>query len=147
MRPITPSIVLVLATAAILAGCAAAPGPTPRSSVPDRSSGPSAPIPTPSANASAGPVATWSPTPRPTAATDEPTAAPSTARLSAAERRLVEALRADVRPGCAPRRSNLPSDATAGIECKVGSSMVDRVGAYGFGPTPGSAAMPGAPAR
>ena len=33
---------------------------------------------------------------------------------------------------CAPRRTDLPALAIAGVECKVGSSLVERVGAYRF---------------
>jgi hypothetical protein len=52
--------------------------------------------------------------------------------FSAAEKRLVEALRADVRVGCAPRRTDLPQDAVAGVECRVKTALVDRVGIYSF---------------
>jgi hypothetical protein len=52
--------------------------------------------------------------------------------FSAAEKRLVEALRADVRVGCAPRRTDLPQDSVAGLECRIGSALVDRVGIYSF---------------
>ena len=38
----------------------------------------------------------------------------------------------DARIGCAPRTDNLPPKATAGIECVVGSDLVNRVGVYAF---------------
>ncbi len=39
----------------------------------------------------------------------------------------VRVIRTDARIGCAPRTTNLPPKATAGIECVVGSNLVDRV--------------------
>jgi hypothetical protein len=48
------------------------------------------------------------------------------------ERELMSALRADARVGCTPRRSDLPVGATAGVECRAGSRLIDRVGVYGF---------------
>jgi hypothetical protein len=33
---------------------------------------------------------------------------------------------------CTPRRTGLPARATAGIECRVDTALVDRVGVYGF---------------
>ena len=48
------------------------------------------------------------------------------------ERLLVSHLRADARIRCEPRRSDLPPGATAGVECRIGNAIVDRVGVYGF---------------
>jgi hypothetical protein len=48
------------------------------------------------------------------------------------ERMLAGYLRGDARIGCAPRRSDLPPGATAAVECRVGSALVDRVAVYGF---------------
>ena len=52
------------------------------------------------------------------------------ARRSADEESLYLSLRPDARVRCEPRRSGLPARAIAGIECHVGSALVDRVGAY-----------------
>jgi hypothetical protein len=91
--------------------------------------------PSPSADPDAEPTAepTSAPAkPAPTAAPadPEPTEAPVT--FTEAEQRLVDRLRVNAAVDCAPRRSGLPAGATAGIECQVGTSLVDRVGAYQF---------------
>jgi hypothetical protein len=114
----------LVATATIgllIAACSSNPGPSgmPASPVAGPSSVPSA-EPTASAQPSGAPSAAPSPT---------PSSAPT---FTAAERRLVDALRIDARTGCAPRRTDLPDHATAGVECRVGTALVDRVGIYGF---------------
>jgi hypothetical protein len=58
-----------------------------------------------------------------------PTAAPE---LSAAESQLLEELRADSRIGCAPRRADLPPESSVGVECRLDTALVERVGVYGF---------------
>ena len=52
--------------------------------------------------------------------------------MSRYERKLMRFLREDARVRCAPRRSDLPPGATAAVECRVGSPLVERVGVYGF---------------
>lgn len=52
--------------------------------------------------------------------------------MSLLEQDLVFGLRADAQVDCAPRRSDLPPRAIAGVECRVGSDLVDRVGIYAF---------------
>jgi len=52
--------------------------------------------------------------------------------FSPAQAQLFASIRSDARIGCAPRTANLPPKATAGIECVVGSNLVDRVGVYAF---------------
>jgi hypothetical protein len=49
-----------------------------------------------------------------------------------AEWALLGLIRPDARIDCAPRRTGLPSGATAGVECRPGTSVVERVGAYRF---------------
>ena len=67
----------------------------------------------------------WIDIPRATASAS-PTFAP-------AEAALVAALRGDAAVACAPRRRDLPIRAVAGVECRIASGFVARVGAYGFG--------------
>ena len=55
------------------------------------------------------------------------------ATFTAVEAALVSALRADSAIGCAPRRTNLPPRAIAGVDCRVNGAVVTRVGAYHFG--------------
>jgi hypothetical protein len=64
-------------------------------------------------------------------ASPSPTPAPS---MTADEQALAEAIRVDARVDCAPRRTDLPAFAIAGVECTIGSDTVERVGAYSFGP-------------
>jgi hypothetical protein len=45
---------------------------------------------------------------------------------------LVHALRVDAQVRCEPRRTGLPEGATAGVECRVNSGPIARVGAYLF---------------
>lgn len=52
--------------------------------------------------------------------------------FSADEAALLAELRPDAAVDCAPRRTNLPALAIAGIECRVGTTLVSRVGAYRF---------------
>jgi hypothetical protein len=71
------------------------------------------------------------PAPTVAPAKPEPTEAPAVT-FTDAEQRLVDRLRVNAAQDCAPRRSDLPPGATAGIECQVGTNVVDRVGAYQF---------------
>jgi len=48
------------------------------------------------------------------------------------ERELLGVLREDAKVDCAARRSDLPAGATAGVECRVDTGLVDRVAVYGF---------------
>jgi hypothetical protein len=59
-------------------------------------------------------------------------AASAPAGFSAAQAQLFGSLRSDARVGCVPRTDNLPAKATAGIECTIGSNLVERVGVYAF---------------
>jgi hypothetical protein len=58
---------------------------------------------------------------------------PAAPTFAPAEAALAAALRDDAAVACAPRRHDLPKNAVAGVECRVGSGLVARVGAYGFG--------------
>jgi hypothetical protein len=80
---------------------------------------------------SVSPTMTFVATANPSAADASASPSPS---FTADEQQLVEAIRADARVGCAPRRTDLPAFATAGVECTIGSDTVERVGAYAFGP-------------
>ena len=64
---------------------------------------------------------------------DDPasTAAPASA-VNADETALIAALRSDAAVRCEPRRTDLPVLAIAGVDCRVGSTLVERVGAYRF---------------
>ena len=127
------SALRTIALAVAITGIVAACSTTPVSSVaPIASASPSPAVP--SVPPSAGPSALPS-TPAPTVApTPTPTPAPS---LSAAELALVEQLRADVRTGCVPRRTDLPPRATLGVECHPADPLVAAVGIYAFGPQGG----------
>ena len=122
VRPIAVTIGLCL----VLGACSSSTAPTGSpiaaiaSPAPSLSTGPVEPSesPSPSAVPSAPPSASPRPTPAPT--------------LSPAEANLLEALRADSAVGCAPRRTDLPLGATAGVECHPADSLVAAVGIYGF---------------
>ena len=97
--------------------------------------------PSPTLRATPLPVPTEDPADEPTVAPEpkpDPTKAPTQPKPSApivwtdAERDLLEELRVDAHVACAPRRADLPDGATAGVECRIGSSLVDRVGIYRF---------------
>jgi hypothetical protein len=64
---------------------------------------------------------------------EDRTVAASAPALSTEEAALVAALRPDAAVDCAPRRTDLPARATAGVECHPGAGPVARVGAYRFG--------------
>lgn len=125
-------LVVVAAFTILIAACATSPAP---SGTPGPSTEPSS---TPSGDPSVPPIATpvASPSAVPSvgpsvAPSPRPTASPSPIAFSAAERRLLEALRADTRIDCAPRRNDLPPGSSAGIECRPGG-LIARVGVYGF---------------
>ncbi len=59
-------------------------------------------------------------------------AASPTPSFSAEEAALVAGLRRDAAVRCAPRRSQLPALAIAGVECRVSDQLVARVGVYRF---------------
>ncbi|HEY3164308.1 MAG TPA: hypothetical protein VGJ71_08100 [Candidatus Limnocylindrales bacterium] len=120
------TIAVAVAVVGIVAACqsSATPGPAAPSS--PSSAAPSAAAPSPSVSgAPSTPPAT--PTPSPVAT---PTPAPS---LSTADLALVAFLRADVRVGCVPRRTDLPPRATLGVECHPADPLVAAVGIYSFG--------------
>ena len=124
VRPIAVTIGLCL----VLGTCASSTAPTgspvgaTASPAPSISTGPVEPSARPSQPAPSASPAQPSASPR-------PTPAPS---LSAAEANLLEALRVDSAVGCAPRRTDLPLGATAGVECHPADSLVAAVGVYGF---------------
>ena len=64
---------------------------------------------------------------------DDPasSATPASA-VSADEAALIAALRTDAAVRCEPRRTALPVLAIAGVDCRIGSTLVERVGAYRF---------------
>lgn len=123
----------LLATAAIgllIVGCSTSnPIPTvqPAGSGVSPSAMPSA---SPAASASS-PAASPAPSAAPPAATPSPSPSPAPS-LTAPERGLVDSIRADSRIDCTPRRTDLPKDADAGVECHVNTALVDRIGIYSF---------------
>lgn len=146
MRPSRSAYRQFLAVAVVamvlFAACASADGLTPPTSSPDPMSppvatpSPSAPAPSPSAPAEPSPAPPETPAspatpapPRPAPATPAPTPVPS---FTDAELALLGLIRPDARIDCAPRRTGLPPGATAGVECRPGTSVVERVGAYRF---------------
>ncbi len=95
------------------------------------------------------PTATTSPSTAELRATDEATSTPNATKLSKPtatprptptkgpafterEREALDELRRDARIDCAPRRTDLPTDADSGVECRVHSALVERVGVYIF---------------
>jgi hypothetical protein len=138
--------VAFLTLALILAACVSEPQATPSTS--PVSTPIVSPLAAPVATPVTSPVATSSAVPSPSpAATPIPSDAPTPTPVSmtADERALVTLLRVDVRTACAPRRTDLPPQATAGIECAIDDALVDRVGAYSFIEASGD--IPGAAAR
>ena len=88
-----------------------------------------APSPPPDARATPRPTATVEPESR----TSTPDRTAPGAGMTAYERELLSVLREDVRQGsCGPRRTELPPGAAAGVECAIGTALVDRVAVYGF---------------
>jgi hypothetical protein len=63
---------------------------------------------------------------------EDPASRPSPLPLEEDELRLVAGLREDVAVGCLARRTGLPPGATAGVDCRVDSSVVLRVEAFLF---------------
>jgi hypothetical protein len=61
------------------------------------------------------------------------------AGFSPVEAELLASLREDAQVNCAPRTEGLPQNATDGIECALGTDLVERVGVYRFD-TPEAAA-------
>lgn len=123
-RFLRSSIPAALVVVALVAACGSAPR-SPASSDPPTSASPSqSERPSPSAPPSAPPSVP--PTAKPS---DSPAPAPA---LNDAEKALIALLRPDARDGCRPRRADLPSGATAGVECRPLSALGIRVGAYVF---------------
>jgi hypothetical protein len=126
-------LIASLAMLVLVAACSGSvPGPT-------GSANPS-PIavqsPAPSAAPTASPAASPSAPSPSSAPSDVPpavTPSPKPVAFSAAEKRLVEQIRVDARIACVPRRTDLPLHAVAGVECHIGTALVDRVGAYSLG--------------
>jgi hypothetical protein len=63
---------------------------------------------------------------------DTSVASTSPSPFTAVEADLVAGLRSDARMHCAARRVDLPVRATAGVECRLNTDLVSRVGAYRF---------------
>jgi hypothetical protein len=63
---------------------------------------------------------------------DEARTASGAPGFSAAEAALLAGLRSDAAVDCVPRRTHLPTLAIAGIECRVATALVSRIGAYRF---------------
>ena len=131
IRLIAPLALLVL----VAACSSSAPAPT-------GSASPS-PIAVQSPAQSAAPTASPATSPSAPAPSSAPsdvppaaTPSPKPVAFSAAEKRLVEQIRVDARVNCVPRRTDLPLHAVAGVECHIGTALVDRVGAYSFGTAP-----------
>jgi hypothetical protein len=59
-------------------------------------------------------------------------ASASRSPFTAVEAELVASLRSDAGGHCAPRRTDLPARATAGVECRLNTDLVSRIGAYRF---------------
>jgi hypothetical protein len=70
---------------------------------------------------------------------DTSVASASPSPFTAVEADLVAALRSDAAVHCAPRRMDLPVRATAGVECRLNTDLVSRVGAYRFRDAPDAA--------
>jgi hypothetical protein len=134
---------LLLATAAIVVaslvaacGSSVAPAPSgkPVVSIPPVAS-PSGPPPA----ATPDPATPTSSPARPTAEPPAPAPAkptnptqPPAPKFTAAEKALLAQIRPDARKDCAPRRSNLPKKAIAGVECRPSKGPAARVGFYAF---------------
>jgi hypothetical protein len=63
---------------------------------------------------------------------EDPSLRGPTVALSVTEQYLVDELRSEVRETCGPRTAGLPTGAIAGVECRVSTALVARVGAYRF---------------
>lgn len=119
------SVATVIVAAFVIAACAPFASSTPVT-VPSGS---------PIAFATPAPSASVVATPTARAASPVPTDTPpaiTAAPFTAAERTLLNELRKDARVACAPRRDDLPPGATTGVECRLSTGLVDRVGVYGF---------------
>ena len=97
---------------------------------------PATPAPTMAPAPSSSPAVVVTPAPSPevtpsSSITPAPTKSP-TSDMTAAERRLVAALRPDAAIDCAPRRTNLPQEAIRAIECHPDDPLVASVGVYEF---------------
>jgi hypothetical protein len=129
--PLLPLATVVAAIAVALAACSSTPSPTgaPQPVTASPTTVAQGPTPTPAA---AAPSAT--PLPEPTAepiATPKPTTRPTPQpTFSPREAALVDLLRQDAKERCAPRRSDLPSGVSAGIECRPTNGPAARVGVY-----------------
>jgi anti-sigma factor RsiW len=54
-------------------------------------------------------------------------------KLSEVERSILAVVRSDAATACGPRTAGLPSGSIGGIECRLDTALVARVGAYRFG--------------
>jgi hypothetical protein len=123
----------LLIVVVIVSACATAPAPPsltpigPRETIVAKAGTPaaptsSAPSPTPQPGVTADAV---DPQPDPTPDVDD-------GGRTDYERELEGVLREDARVGCQPRRFDLPAGATAAVECRIASPLVERVAVYGF---------------
>jgi hypothetical protein len=108
--------------AVMLAACTSAPEPTTGATTPSDSVAPS---PT----TAHSPIAVVSPTP-PASPTPTPTSSPVVP--NAQEKFLLAGIRDDAAVDCAPRRTDLPTRAIAGVECSPRTGSIERVGFYLF---------------
>jgi len=120
------SVVAAVAIGLLIAACSSTPTTPLATASPAPPAAPSAVPATPTPSST---PAVTSPAP---SAKPSPSATPAPVAFTAAEKRLVQALRADSRINCAPRRTDPPPLAVAGIECRLDTALVDRVGVYGF---------------
>jgi hypothetical protein len=126
-------LLATLAIGVLIAACSSSPAPsTPVASASPSAVPPSAPSPSATASPST-PAVSAPPTQAPPTASDSPEPAPP---LSAAEKSLVDQIRADSHVNCVPRRTDLPPNAVAGVECHIGTALVDRIGVYSFSTKP-----------
>jgi hypothetical protein len=116
MRKSAPRGIVAVGAIVLVAACSS-------STLPPPLEGGSPAEPTPAAGSAAPPAS---------AGTSSSAAPSAPAGFSPDQARLLASIRSDARVGCAPRTENLPAKATAGIDCSVGSDLVDRVGVYAF---------------
>lgn len=63
---------------------------------------------------------------------EDPASRGPSVAFTQAEQSLIDRLRADAAVGCAPRTAGLPTRAVAGVDCRLNTALVVRVGAYLF---------------
>ncbi|HSL33736.1 MAG TPA: hypothetical protein VK871_08815 [Candidatus Limnocylindrales bacterium] len=63
---------------------------------------------------------------------EDPASRGPSVAFTQAEQSIIEGLRADAAVGCAPRTAGLPTRAVAGVDCRLNTALVVRVGGYLF---------------